>query len=322
MRVFSGVQPSGTMHLGNYLGALKKWVEVQSPDAFYCVVDLHALTMQIEPDVLREKIADNVATLVAVGLDPDVCTIFVQSHVAYHAQLNWLLECVASFGELSRMTQFKEKSGRQKGYRVGLLTYPVLMAADILLYETAQVPVGDDQRQHLELTREVAERFNNRYGETFVVPVAVTSPAGARVMDLQEPTRKMSKSISSPMGSIYLFDTPADIERKIKRAVTDTDNDVRVDWEKKPGVSNLLEIFASLSGETPETVADRYTGYGDLKGDLASLVSTSLAPLAERYRDLRRDESRLSDIAALGAQKAAAASRPVYQRAAEAIGLN
>ncbi|HVB69941.1 MAG TPA: tryptophan--tRNA ligase [Acidimicrobiales bacterium] len=322
MRVFSGVQPSGTMHLGNYLGALKQWVAVQSPDAYYCVVDLHALTLQIEPEVLREKVADNVATLVAVGLDPDLCTIFVQSDVAFHAQLTWLLECVASFGELSRMTQFKEKSERQRGYRVGLLTYPVLMAADILLYETAQVPVGDDQRQHLELTREVAERFNNRYGVTFVVPEAVTPPAGGRVMDLQEPTRKMSKSISSPMGSIYLGDSPTEVERKIKRAVTDTDNDVRVDWETKPGVSNLLEIFASLSGESPATVAARYSGYGDLKGDLASLISATLAPLAERYRELRSDTKRLSEIAALGAEKAAAVSGPVYRRAAQAIGLS
>jgi tryptophanyl-tRNA synthetase len=309
------------MHLGNYLGALKQWVEAQSPDAFYCVVDLHALTLEIEPAHLHEKTLDNVAALVAAGLDPDVCTIFVQSQVAYHAQLSWLLECVASFGELNRMTQFKEKSGRQKGYRVGLLTYPVLMASDILLYETAQVPVGDDQRQHLELTREVAERFNHRYGVTFVVPEAVLPPSGARVMDLQVPTRKMSKSISSPMGSIYLWDSPADIERKIKRAVTDTDNDVRLDWEKKPGVSNLLEIFASLSDEAPETVAARYTGYGDLKGDLSSLVSTSLAPIAARYRDLRSDEARLSSIVEMGAQKAALVSGPIYRRAALAMGL-
>jgi tryptophanyl-tRNA synthetase len=321
MRVLSGIQPSGTMHLGNYLGALKQWVAAQSPDAFFCVVDLHALTLEIEPEVLREKTLDNVATLVASGLDPQVCTIFVQSHVPYHAQLSWLLECVASFGELQRMTQFKEKSGRQKGYRVGLLTYPVLMASDILLYETTQVPVGDDQRQHLELTREIAERFNHRYGATFVVPETVLPRAGARVMDLQEPTRKMSKSISSPLGSIYLWDTPGDIEHKIKRAVTDTDGEVRVDWESKPGISNLLEIFASLSDESPATVAARYTRYGDLKGDLASLVATSLAPVAERYRDLRRDEARLGAIIAQGAEKAAAVSGPVYRRAAAAMGL-
>jgi tryptophanyl-tRNA synthetase len=321
MRVFSGIQPSGTMHLGNYLGALKQWVEVQSPDAFYCVVDLHALTLQIEPNELRERVADNVAALVAAGLDPEVCTIFVQSHVAYHAELSWLLECVATVGELNRMTQFKEKAGRQAGYRVGLLTYPVLMASDILLYETAQVPVGDDQRQHLELTREVAQRFNNRYGETFVVPEAVLPASGARVMDLQEPTRKMSKSVSSPQGSIYLWDTPADIERKIKRAVTDTGAEVRFDWEAKPGVSNLLEIYASLSGETPQAVAARYRGYGDLKADLAGLVVAALAPIAERYRELRRDEAALAGIVEAGARKAAAVSGVVFDRAARAMGL-
>src|SRR5579863_8576493 len=233
MRVLSGMQPSGTLHLGNYLGALKQWVEAQSADAFYCFVYLHAVSLEIDPATLRAQSYELIATFLAAGLDPEVCSIFLQSEVPYHAQMNWLLECVATYGELSRMTQFKEKSERQQGYRVGLLTYPVLMAADILLYETAQVPVGDDQRQHLELTRDVAERFNNRYGATFVVPEAVTPPAGGRVMDLQEPTRKMSKSISSPMGSIYLGDSPAEVERKIKRAVTDTDNEVRVDWEKK-----------------------------------------------------------------------------------------
>ena len=194
------MQPSGTLHIGNYLGALKQWVAAQSADAFYCVVDLHALTLEIEPETLRSQSYDLIATYLAAGLDPEVCTIFLQSEVPYHAQINWLLECVATYGELSRMTQFKEKSSRKTGYRVGLLTYPVLMAGDILLYETAEVPVGDDQRQHLELTRVIAERFNNRYGPTFVVPVGVQPKVAARVMDLQEPTRKMSKSISSPLG--------------------------------------------------------------------------------------------------------------------------
>jgi len=321
MRVLSGIQPSGTMHLGNYLGALKQWVVAQSPDAFYCVVDLHALTLAIEPDVLREKTLDNVASLVAAGLDPEVCTIFLQSQVPYHAQLSWLLECVASFGELSRMTQFKEKASRQDGYRAGLFTYPVLMAADILLYETRQVPVGDDQRQHLELTREIAQRFNNRYGETFVVPEAVMPAAAARVMDLQEPTRKMSKSVSSPQGSLYLMDSPADIERKIKRAVTDTDGEVRVDWDAKPGVTNLLEIFASFSGERPQDVAARYERYGDLKSDLAALVVESLAPISARYHELRSDPAHLSSVIARGAQKAAEVAGPTYQRAATAMGL-
>jgi tryptophanyl-tRNA synthetase len=246
------MQPSGPMHIGNYLGAVKQWVVTQNRDAFYCVVDLHALTLQIDPEKLREQTTDLLASYLAAGLDPDVCTVFLQSQVPYHAQLNWLLECVATYGELSRMTQFKEKAQRQEGYRVGLLTYPVLMAGDILLYEAAEVPVGDDQRQHLELTRVIAERFNNRYGRTFTVPIAVQPKVAARVMDLQEPTRKMSKSISSPLGSLYLFDTPADIEKKVRKAVTDTDNEVRFDWEHKPGLSNLLEMYSSFSGDKPE----------------------------------------------------------------------
>ena len=315
------MQPSGPMHIGNYLGALKQWVAAQSPDAFYCVVDLHALTLQIDPELLRNQTTDLLATYLAAGLDPDRCTVFLQSQVPYHAQMNWLLECVATYGELSRMTQFKEKAQRQEGYRVGLLTYPVLMASDILLYEAAEVPVGDDQRQHLELTRVIAERFNNRYGETFIVPVAVQPKVAARVMDLQEPTRKMSKSISSPLGSLHLFDSPAEIEKKVKKAVTDTDNDVRFDWEKKPGLSNLLEIFSSFSGETPEAVAGHYTRYGDLKNDLAALLVESLAPIQARYRELLADPGELHAVAARGSLKAAEAAGPVYRRAAHAMGL-
>jgi tryptophanyl-tRNA synthetase len=321
VRVFSGIQPSGTLHVGNYLGAVKQWVEFQTPDAFYCIVDLHALTLQIEPEILREQTGDYVASLLAAGLDPDICTLFVQSHVSYHAQMNWLLECVAAFGELSRMTQFKEKASRQDGYRASLFTYPVLMASDILLYETEQVPVGDDQRQHLELTREVAERFNNRYGPVLTVPVGVRPLSGARVMDLQEPTRKMSKSVSSPLGSLYLFDEPSAIDRKIKRAVTDTDNDVRFDWENKPGLSNLLEIYSGFSGEKPELIAARYTRYGDLKNDLSALVIESLAPIQERYRELRGDSSALAGVIQQGAEKASAVAGPLYRRAASAMGL-
>ncbi len=309
------------MHLGNYLGAIKQWVQTQSPEAYYCIADLHALTLQIEPAALREQTTDYVTSLLAAGLDPEICTLFVQSQVPYHAQMSWLLECVATFGELSRMTQFKEKASRQHGYRVGLLTYPVLMASDILLYETEQVPVGEDQRQHLEMTRLVAERFNNRFGPTFTVPVGVHPPAGARVMDLQEPTRKMSKSLSTPLGSINILDEPSAIEKKIKKAVTDTDNEVRFDWEQKPGLSNLLEIYASFSGEKPDEVASRYSRYGDLKNDLASLVIESLAPIAARYRELRSDPSTLDAIAEQGAAKASAVAGPVYRRAAEAMGL-
>ena len=310
------------MHLGNYLGALKQWVATQGPDSFYCVVDLHALTLQIDPERLRHQTTDLLATYLAAGLDPDRCTIFLQSQVPFHAQMNWLLECVATYGELSRMTQFKEKAQRQEGYRVGLLTYPVLMAGDILLYEAAEVPVGDDQRQHLELTRVIAERFNNRFGETFVVPIAVQPKFASRVMDLQEPTRKMSKSISSPLGSLHLFDSPADIEKKVRKAVTDTDNEVRYDWENKPGLSNLLEIYSSFSGEAPEAVAARYTRYGDLKEDLATLLVESLAPIQARYAELLADPGELHAVAARGAVKAAEAAGPVYRRAARAMGLS
>jgi len=309
------------MHLGNYLGALRQWVDAQSPDAYYCVVDLHALTLQIDPEKLREQTIDLLATYLAAGLDPDECTVFFQSHVPYHAQLNWLLECVATYGELSRMIQFKEKSQRHEGYRVGLLTYPVLQAADILLYEATEVPVGDDQRQHLELTRVIAERFNNRFGHTFTVPVAVQPKVAARVMDLQEPTRKMSKSISSPLGSLHLFDSPSDIDKKIKKAVTDTDNEVRFDWETKPGLSNLLEIFSSFSGDSPEDIASRYTRYGDLKADLAALVIESLAPIQRRYHELLTDPGELQAIALRGSLKAAQVAGPVYHRAARAMGL-
>jgi tryptophanyl-tRNA synthetase len=321
VRIFSGIQPSGTMHIGNYVGAIKQWVAGQNAEAFYCVVDLHALTLQIEPSVLLDQTIDCVASLLASGLDPEICTIFIQSHVPYHAQMAGLLENVATFGELSRMTQFKEKAQRHDGYRAGLFTYPVLMAADILLYEVTQVPVGDDQRQHLELTREIAERFNNRFGQIFTLPVGVQPPAGARVMDLQEPTRKMSKSVSSPLGTIYLTDQPSEIEKKIKKAVTDTESEVRFDWQNKPGLSNLLEIFSSFSGEKPDVVAARYSRYGDLKDDLSALVIESLAPFAERYPGVRADISRLTSVVEQGAQKAAQVSGPVYRRAAHAMGL-
>jgi len=321
MRVLSGIQPSGTPHIGNYLGALRQWVDAQTADAFYCVVDLHALTLEIDPAALRSQTWDTVAALLASGLDPDLCTLFIQSQVPYHAQMSWLLECVASYGELTRMTQFKEKSGRQEGYRVGLLTYPVLMAGDILLYDAEQVPVGDDQRQHLELTRDLAERFNNRYGHTFTIPVGVQPKAAARVMDLQEPTRKMSKSLASPLGTIYMFDEPAEIEKKIKKAVTDTDGEVRYDWDAKPGLSNLLEIFAAFTRDTPEAIADRYTRYGDLKKDAAEAVIAGLAPIHERYLDLRADETTLQSVAARGAEKASTVAGERFRAAAAAMGL-
>lgn len=321
MRILSGIQPSGTPHLGNYLGALKQWTDSQNSEAFYCVVNLHALTLQIDPAELRSQTIDGVAWLLASGLDPEVCTLFIQSHVPYHAQLSWLLENVATFGELSRMTQFKEKASRQDGYRAGLFTYPVLMAADILLYNAQEVPVGDDQRQHLELTREIAERFNNRFGETFTLPVGVQPKSAARVMDLQDPSRKMSKSVSSPLGSLSLLDDAKEIDKKIKKAVTDTDNEVRFDWENKPGLSNLLEIFSAFSGETPEVVAARYTRYGDLKGDLSTLVADSIAPITARYHELRSDTEKLNGIIDLGSEKASMVAGATYERAAKAMGL-
>ena len=321
MRVLSGIQPSGTLHLGNYLGAVRQWVGAQGADSFYCVVDLHALTLQIDPALLRRQTVDALASLISAGLDPEVCTLFIQSQVPYHAQLNWLLECVATYGELSRMTQFKEKALRQEGYRVGLLTYPVLMASDILLYGAEEVPVGDDQRQHLELTRVIAERFNHRYGDTFTIPRGVQPPVAARVMDLQDPSRKMSKSLSSPLGTIYLSDEPDALSKKVMKAVTDTDGEMRFDWEHKPGLSNLLEIYSSFSAERPEVVASRYSRYGDLKKDLAELLVESLAPIQRRYHDLTVDPATLLEVARGGAEKASTVAGPVYERAARAIGL-
>jgi len=322
MRIFSGIQPSGTPHLGNYLGAIKSWVETQNSEAFFCVVDLHSLTLDIDPNDLRKQRLELSAALLASGLDPEVCTLFVQSHVPYHAQMNWLLECVASYGELTRMVAFKDKASRQEAQRASLLTYPVLMAADILLYDTNKVPVGDDQKQHLELTREIAERFNNRYGQTFVIPEFSKPPVAARVMDLQDPTRKMSKSVSSPLGKLDIFDSPADIEKKIKKAVTDTDGEMRYDWDTKPGLSNLIDIYAAFSGEPPESVAAKFERYGDFKTELAALVVESLAPVAQRYSELMADPGELENLMRKGAQKASHVSEAVYNRAASAMGLS
>ncbi|MFM9111967.1 MAG: tryptophan--tRNA ligase, partial [Actinomycetota bacterium] len=249
-RVLSCIQPTGQVHLGNYLGALRNWVDGQHRgDVFHGIVDLHALTVTETPGVLGENTLELAAMLFAVGLDPHIATVFVQSHVAEHSQLGWIMECTVSFGELSRMTQFKDKAAKREADFVsaGLFTYPALQAADILLYDAEEVPVGDDQRQHIEITRDIALRFNHRFGDTFVVPRAVTPAAGARVMDLQSPTNKMSKSTDTDAGIIYLTDTPSEIEKKFKRAVTDSDNDVAYDRERKPGVSNLLDILSVAS---------------------------------------------------------------------------
>jgi len=322
MRVFSGIQPTGDMQLGNYLGAVRHWVDYQhQADAIFCVVDLHALTNEQDPAALHAATVRKATELLAAGLDPDVCTLFVQSHVPAHTEMAWLMECTASFGELRRMTQFKEKSEGQEGARVGLFAYPCLMAADILLYDTDQVPVGDDQRQHLELTRDLALRWNARYGPTFVVPEASIPAMGARVMDLQEPTAKMSKSRGTPQGRIDALEEPASIRRKIKRAVTDTEGEVRYDRATKPGVSNLLELLAVLTGDPPEKVAGRYTQYGALKDDTAEAVIEYLRPFHARFEALAADPDHVSAVLRTGAAKASAIAEVVLGRARVAIGL-
>ncbi len=321
-RVLSGIAPSGDFTLGNYLGALKHWVTFQDAnDAFYCVVDLHALTTDIDPQVLRRNSLDAALNILAVGCDPKRSTIFVQSHVPEHTRLTWLLECTATFGELRRMTQFKEKSEGQETVRAALFTYPVLMAADILLYAAEAVPVGDDQRQHLELARELAIRFNNRYGETFTVPEAAIPGAAARVMDLQHPERKMSKSVESPLGTIGLLDSGEEITRKVRKAVTDTDGEVRYDRASKPGLANLLDLLAAATGSTPVEVAKGYTRYGDLKNDVASALDELLRPVRERRLELEGDPAYVGSVLADGAEHAHSVASATYARAADAMGL-
>jgi tryptophanyl-tRNA synthetase len=321
-RVFSGIQPSGDLHLGNYLGAIRRFVRDQHEnDSFFCIVDLHALTVPQDPEALRAKTLDLAMMYLAAGLDPEVCTLFVQSHVHEHASLSWLIECTVSFGELRRMTQFKDKSDRTEFVSAALFTYPALMAADILLYDTNRVPVGDDQRQHLELTRDAAIRFNGRYGETFVVPEADIPKVGARVMDLQLPTAKMSKSVDSPQGTVLLLDDPAVIERKIKRAVTDTGTDVVYDPDERPGVSNLLSIRAACTDRDPVALAEQYSQYGPLKADTAAAVVEAVRPVQERYAALAADPARTAELLELGASKAQAVAAKTLARAREAIGL-
>jgi tryptophanyl-tRNA synthetase len=321
-RIFSGVQPSGSLHLGNYIGAFRQWVEGQrADDGIFCVVDLHALTIEMAPEQLRTRTLETAAGLLAAGLDPGLCTIFLQSHVAEHAELSWLLECTAYEGELRRMTQFKEKSRGQAAVRVGLYTYPTLMAADILLYDTDRVPVGDDQRQHIELTRDLALRFNTAYGETFVVPEIELPKVGARIMDLQHPAQKMAKSATSPAGTISIDDPPEEIDRKIRRAVTDAGTEVRFDRDDKPGVSNLLEILAAATGASPEAVAARYDSYRALKADVAAAVVEMLRPVRERYLEFTRDPGTLAGILETGAQRAQKIAAATLERAQRAIGL-
>jgi len=285
------------------------------------VVDLHALTLDIDPAELRARTRDAALDLLAAGLDPERCTLFVQSHVVQHSQMAWLLECTATMGELRRMTQFKEKSDGKESVRVGLFTYPVLMASDIVLYDAERVPVGDDQRQHLELARELAIRFNHHYGDTLIVPEAAIPAAAARVMDLQHPDRKMSKSVSSPLGTLLVMDDPATITRKVKKAVTDTGGDVRYDPEQKAGISNLLELLAVATDRTPVEVAAGYDRYGDLKADTADALVALLQPLQERRAELAADPGEVAALLARGAAKAAEIAGATYDRAAEAIGL-
>ena len=323
-RVFSGIQPTGELHLGNYLGALRQWVADQdSHEAIYCVVDLHAMTLPYDPASLAERTRRTATLLLAAGLDPTRCTLFVQSHVPAHTELTWILNCVASIGELRRMTQFKEKGQGQESVSVGLFDYPVLMAADILVYDTDRVPVGDDQRQHLELARDLAIRFNHRYGETLVVPEAAIPPVGARVMDLQRPTDKMSKSAESPQGTIAMTDDAKVITKRVKSAVTDNLGEVRFDPAAQPGVSNLLQILAAASGRSIDDVTVEHAGsqYGTLKGAVAEAVVELLRPVQARFAELEADPTHVDAQLALGAEKAEAMATTVLGRVRDAVGL-
>src|ERR1041384_4985403 len=320
-RVLSGIQPTAdSFHLGNYLGAVRNWVAMQETfDAFYCVVDLHAITMGHDPVALRNRTRVSAAQLLALGLDPDRCTLFVQSHVPEHAQLAWVMNCLTGFGEASRMTQFKDKSAKQGADRasVGLFTYPVLQVADILLYQAHEVPVGEDQRQHVELTRDLAERFNGRFGETFTVPSAYILKETAKIYDLQDPSIKMSKSASTPKGLINLLDEPKATAKKVKSAVTDTDTVIRFDRAEKPGVSNLLGIYSTLTGTDIGELERKYDGkgYGALKVDLADVVVDFVTPFRERTQQYLDDPETLDSILAKGAEKARAVAAETLPQA-------
>lgn len=321
-KVFSGVQPSGDIHIGNYLGAMRQFVALQDDyECFFCAVDLHALTVPQDPKVLKEKTIELAALYLAIGLDPKKVTIFIQSHVPAHAELAWLLQCITYFGELSRMTQFKDKSKGKESVSVGLFTYPDLMAADILLYNTHYVPVGEDQKQHLELTRDIAQRFNNRFGETFVVPEPMILKLGARIMSLTDPTKKMSKSDSDPNNRINLLDEPSVIKKKIMRAVTDSETEIRLDWENKPGVSNLLTIYSLFTGMEIEEVINKFNGqgYGTLKKELAEVVIDKLTVIQKNYKDLSRDY--VLKVLKEGAERAQAVAEKTLKEVKEKVGL-
>ena len=316
MRVFSGIQATGEKHIGNYIGAMRNYVTTQDEgDAFFCIVDLHSITVDYDPQDLHDRTLDLAALLYAVGLDPQRSTLFLQSHVTAHAEAAWLLSAITGFGQLGRMTQFKEKGEGKEFVSAGLFTYPVLMAGDILLYQTDIVPVGDDQRQHIELTRDIAERFNSRYGETFKVPRGVFPEVGARIMDLQEPTTKMSTTGGTPQGTVLVLDPPDVIRRKFKTAVTDSGRDVRYAPDEKPGVSNLIEILSVVSGTSIPEVESWYDGrgYGDLKGDVGEAVVELFRPVQERYAALRADEGELRRRLRMGADKARVTSAPTLE---------
>lgn len=324
-RILSGIQPTGEVHLGNYIGALRQWVAGQDEfDCFYVLVDLHAITVPQDPAALRGATLDLAAILLASGIDPARATLFVQSHVREHAELAWVLSCIATFGEMRRMTQFKDKAAKQRetNVTVGLFTYPVLQAADILLYQADRVPVGEDQRQHLELTRDIAQRFNQRFGETFRVPEAAIPAVGARIMDLQNPTAKMSKSAESPQGTIKVTDSPDVIRKKIKVAVTDSGREV-VAGPDKPALTNLLTIYSVASGRTvPELQADfSGKGYADLKAGLADALIAFLEPLQKRYRELAADPGEIARLLEVGAERARAVASGTLAKAYERVGF-
>jgi tryptophanyl-tRNA synthetase len=323
VRILSGIQPTGDKHLGNYFGAIRRWVAQQDEaDCFYPIVDLHAITMPQEPAELRESTLNLSALLIACGIDPDRSTLFVQSHVPEHPRLAWVLECMTPYGDLRRMPQYREKSAKDQGFGVGLLTYPCLQAADILLYQADAVPVGEDQRQHLELARDIAQRFNNRFGETFTVPQGTYPDVGAMAMDLQDPTWRMSTSSESDAGVLRLLDPLEVVRRKIKTAVTDSGREV-VRAPDKPGVTNLIEIMAATLGEPPEAVEARYDGegYGVFKADVADAVAELLAPIQERFAELRNDPGELSSILAKGAAKAHAVAAETLAHAYDRVGF-
>jgi tryptophanyl-tRNA synthetase len=322
--VFSGIQATGAKQLGNYIGAMRQYVSTQDEgEAFFCIVDLHSITADYDPQDLHDRTLDLAALLYAVGLDPDRCTLFLQSHVSAHAESAWLLSAVTGFGQLGRMTQFKEKGEGKAFVSAGLFTYPVLMAGDILLYQTDIVPVGDDQRQHVELARDLAQRFNARYGETFTIPRGVFPDVGARIMDLQEPTKKMSTSAGTPQGTVLILDAPDTIRKKFKTAVTDSGREVRYAPDEKPGVSNLIEILSVASGRPIADVEAAYDGrgYGDLKGDVGDAVVTLFGPIQECYAELRADESELRRRLSVGAEKARETAKPTLEAMYERMGF-